>query len=122
MTAIESLELSIILWDWRIDNPNMHPSACPYVNTEGWVSNCALCEYDELMGNDDDCSCCPMNSKWPSSQGYHLLCNNNFYSLGTSAYNMFSDWDIPTYDQAFFAAVLVEAFRKRLQELKEVSE
>ena len=68
MTAIESLELSIILWDWRIDNPNINPSECPHVNAKGWVGSCALCAYDELMSNGEDCSCCPMNSKWPSSK------------------------------------------------------
>ena len=108
MTKIKALELSIELWEWLTDNPDKEKDEHPTLPVSDWLSDCALCQYNP----DGGCNRCPMAGGWPSAYG---TCEN----CGDSAYEEWTESNLYPYDRSFLAAVLVEAFKKRLAELQE---
>lgn len=114
MTKRESLILSAMVWDWLVDYPNRPKVDCPIVDTTQWKVNCALCEYSSGKGKQM-CDSCPMRGRWPGSAGVD---EKDCCSSG-SVYDMYCNCFITSYDRAFFALLMVEAFEEVLYELLE---
>lgn len=112
MTDIEALEYSIEMWNWLVDNPDKGKEDLTYTGESKWWTSCSLCSYDELFR--DDCEKCPMYKRWPGSSRLHGECQSKTWT----AFDEYDRGNHSLYDRAFFAMVLVEAFEKRLRELK----
>jgi len=109
MTEKESLQYSIELWEWLVDNPDKFKIDHPTLPVDKWELSCALCEFDEGC-----CHKCPMLGHWPSSDGICDTC----VTCDESAYFQWTDlWTNIEYDISFFAAVFVEAFKERLEDI-----
>lgn len=105
MTKEESFRYSIELWEWLTDNPLKEKREHPTLPVNKWSGECAFCEMDTTS----ICNECPMRNNWPGEEGLITLCHDS----------VFMDWDLKvgfSYDRSFFAAVLVEAFKKRFGE------
>ena len=121
MTEKQALILSIYKYNWFVDNPE----ETRYPNNN--IDSCALCTYDAKFL--DDCSRCPMFGIWPTTGDDSMECDSDEFSI----WKMWGSFSmhpaiiatrrrrnipmITSYDRAFFALVLVEAFHDKLQEL-----
>ena len=118
MTAIEALELSIILWRWLVLHPDKYKDDCTLFDTTEYDCECPLCHYSRVEIKDKDvsfpCVLCPMYNRWPSPvvNKYDDLCIRN------GAYSGWNEVGALLYDREFFATLIVLAFQKRLEELE----
>lgn len=112
MNNIEALEGAYVLWSWLVDNPGQPKYRCPDVPVSGWVSSCPLCEY---LSGQNSCYSCLMYGRWPSEEGVSTDCGFGAYGRweGLMKSRRFTD---NTYDLAFFALILMEAFEDCLSE------
>lgn len=117
MTQVESLEWSIKLWLWLADNPGKKKIDSPYPEVCGWTGLCPLCQYVKELHNGDSCAECPMAGGWPSSQGTQPVCGGRYSAYGNWERSLDTRKGLK-YDVSFFALVLVEAYKERLEELK----
>ena len=124
MTKKEALEFSIELWEWLVDNPRKDKHHHPTLPTGNWSGSCPTCEYTTKLDHRKDCDGCPMYRCWPSVLGPVKTCLHTIYNKQPET--AFDKWSklknnkgfpVLCYDISFFAAVLVEAFKERLDEL-----
>ena len=109
MNAIQALVESRKKYFYSADNPRVTLARTKY-------SNCMLCRHADILDpGGKECNTCPMFGHWPGTTKLERECASPEGAWHRWSMSSLCSTNVtPTYDRAFFALLLAEAFQARI--------